>query len=372
MIDQDDRVTPNGRPRLLVITDTLAGGLGGAVSAQYEWFNAHDWDVKVAAGWLEAVPLEVPGSIDLDMPTTVRNVPRLLRASSQIRALRRSFRPDIVHCHGMRSFIAARLASSLSRKRAPWVTLHGKGTVPSDPPGYNIVRTLGVSVTSLLAGRAFSVAPDAPRGWVFTPYASHWLAQMEQFGPPTTAAPTFLWLGRLMEPKQPDLFIRALAALAKDRPDVRGIVVGDGPNAAEIHTLAESLDAPVEFFGHVVDPRPLMEQAWAVVMLSSIEGVPFSLEEAMWTGRAIVSSPLPGATWLTDGDPRTMADGVEGVRAAMERLCDRETAIADGQRLAVQARKRLSPDMPWPQLDELYRAAIDRELTPSRSETNDA
>jgi glycosyltransferase involved in cell wall biosynthesis len=185
----------------------------------------------------------------------------LIRAARAIRAARRSIHADVVHCHGARSFAAARLVGPA------YVTLHGVSEVSSDPRGYGRVRRAGLRVLPHLATRAFSVRPEVPPNWEFTPHASDRLAAMDRLGPPTAPTPTFLWIGRLDEPKRPDLFVRAMAALGTGR----GLIAGSGPMAGDVARLIEATHAPVELLGHRGDITELLEQAWAVVMLSDHE-----------------------------------------------------------------------------------------------------
>jgi glycosyltransferase involved in cell wall biosynthesis len=170
-----------------------------------------------------------------------------------------------------------------------------------------------------------------------------------------SGVPTFLWLGNLDERKHAEVFIRAVASVA-ERVAVRGVVAGDGPDAPRIARLAQQLDAPIEMVGHR-DPRPLLEQAWALGLFSRFEGLPLAVQESMWAGRAVVASPLPGTSWLVDG-AGLLVTSDEAAAEALLRLTDRDTAAALGRKAALRVRQLFDPASPWPEVEAAYRADV--------------
>ena len=338
------------RRRLLLVGECLVGGLGAAVADQAEWFSERGWDVTVAAPpdadrrWSRLAGHFVP----LSMPESARQLGKMLATTRAVRTLQRDLRPDVVHCHGVRPFVAARFATT----SAPYVTLHGAGTIAEDPPGYARVRASGLAVVPRMARHAFSAAPDLGHGWDFLLHASPMLRDLDRVpfpGPETT--PTFLWLARIDHRKPGDVFVRALAALSKERA-VRGVVAGDGPMVDALAALVDELDAPVELVGHR-PPGPLLAEAWGLGLFSSQEAVTFAVQEAMWVGRPVVCSPLPGLRWLV-GDTGVMADDVRAATDAFRRLCDHETASTLGRLAADRARELLVQDATWPATEKVY------------------
>jgi glycosyltransferase involved in cell wall biosynthesis len=339
------------RRRLLIVSDTLGGGHGATVTSHAAWFGDHGWEVMVAAPTGEPNRSEPPNHVDLPFPKTLRDVAGMLRVIRGIRRYRRTLKPHVVHCHGSRSFVATRLSGCA----APFVTLHGGVPVVSDdPPGYAAVRRLGQRIMPMLAREAFSVMPHGPKGWVFTPHASPRIAGSDRAGPPTADRPTFLWMTRLDEPKRPDLFVQAMATLARTQPEARGLMAGTAPSTTQLEELIATTAAPVELLGHRSDLRDLLETSWATVMLSDYEGVPFAIEESMWTGRAVVASPIPGCRWLLGGD-EYLAGDAPAVAAALARLCDPAEAIRAGEAAADRIRDLIQPDDPWPTIEKAYR-----------------
>lgn len=337
---------------MLVVSDTLSGGTGATAARHAQWFSHKGWDVEVAAPEDEEAALSLPCHRPIPMPGSIRQAGDVLRAASAIRAVCRRMRPDVVHCHGARSFLITRLVC----RRAPFVTLHSISAVSSDPHGYAAARMLGLTVLPPVAATAFSARPDCPPGWRFLPHASDRLLRLDRLPPPTAPSPTFLWVGRLDEPKRPDLFVSALAALARRRPAARGLMAGTGPLHDAVGEQIRRSDAPIDLLGHVSDISPLLLRAWAVVLLSDAEAVNFALQEGMWTGRAVVGSPLAGIRWLVGspaGGGALVGDPDDTVKA-LDDLCDIEFAKRTGAAAADRIRSILGPDDPWPAVERAY------------------
>ena len=281
------------------------------------------------------------------VPATARSWRQMAAAAAQLRGALRAYRPEVVHCHGPRSFAVAVAAGS----RCPFVTIHGTGPVGSDPAGYGGVRKVAVRLLPRLAAGAFSAAPELPPPWRFLPHASPRLPSLARRPVPDIGPPTFLWLARMDEGRPAATFVRALVALTQRRP-VRGVIAGDGPDVPAVAELVRRLEAPVEMLGHR-DPVALLERCWALVLLSSHEAVNFAVQEAMWVGRPVVASPLPGLRWLA-GDTARWVTGTDELVKALDALCEPGTAAAEGQRTATRIRTTIDPDDPWPDVAAAY------------------
>ena len=92
-------------------------------------------------------------------------------------------------------------------------------------------------------------------------------------------------VGRLIELKRLDLFLRALARLQHETSAVvKGVVVGDGPLRGDLEHLAAKLGLLpdiVEFKGSVADVSLIYQEADVLVMTSESEGTPNVILEAM-------------------------------------------------------------------------------------------
>jgi glycosyltransferase involved in cell wall biosynthesis len=339
-----------------MVADSLGGGLGAAVAAGCRWLAPRGWDLVVAAPAPPAATIvaEIDARIEVvDIPRSARSIGAASAAARQLRALVRDLRPDIVHCHGVRSFVITR---SLAGQRA-MVTLHGTGASVTDPRGYHVVRRAGVATIPALAQRALAAVPGLGRGWVFAPHASPRLAELEPLPPPPPGGP-FLWLGRLEDPKRPGLFVDAVALAAREAA-VHGVIAGSGALEGSLRAQITRTGAPVELVGHRRDVADLLRACTAAVLFSRSEAVPFAVQEPMWAGRAVIASRLPGTAWLagTAGPGLTLVDDAEQAAAAMVALaCSPATARDHGTAAASRVRDALAPDSPWPQVEAAYRA----------------
>jgi len=329
---------------LLVVADHAGGGLGASARAQAAWFSEHGWTVALAAPWLTGFPLGGVRPVPLTPTEGIRHVGSVARAAGELRGAVRELRPRVVHAHGTRSQVLCLLAGV-----RPYVTMHGAGgRVPGQSRVGAAARRLGRSAAPLLAHGAYSASPSAGR-WRTTLHASPLLSGLDLLPKAApSAVPEFLWVGRLDVPKQPGTFVRACALAAADRA-LRGVVVGDGPMRSQLEAESGLVGAPVTFVGETDDVTPYLERARAVCLFSDFEGVPFSVQEAMWAGRAVLLSPLPSLRWFAGGAALFAADAEEAA-AGLRSLCDPAAAAVWGERAGRRVRELLSPEDPYPAL----------------------
>lgn len=334
---------------LLIVGDSSGGGVGACAREQAAWFSGRGWRVVLALP-PDALHRDVPGveCHEIALPRTARDARGMANAVREVRHLVRRHAPDVVHAHGMRSFLVARLSTA----RRPYVTLHGTGSLPSDPSGYGRLRAAGVAAIPWLARHAFNAGVEPHRGWDFLAHASPRLGSYPILPLPGDGPPLVLWLGSLVPQKRPELFVRAISRAA-ETTDVRGIMAGEGPLRGEIEALVRSLGAPVEILGRVDDVEGLLRRASAVALFSSFEALAFALQEAMWAGRPIIASPLPSLQWLL-GETGLYADDEAAAAEAMVLLADRDRAQAAGNATAARVRALLQPGDPWPAVEVAF------------------
>lgn len=117
---------------------------------------------------------------------------------------------------------------------------------------------------------------------------------------PATAKPHFLMIGRLMRDKGVYEFVEAARRVAKRFPEARFSILGraetenpTGINDAEVARLTR--EYPIEFLPETDDVRPILQSSSVFVLPSYYrEGLPRTILEAMATGRAIITTDMPG------------------------------------------------------------------------------
>ncbi len=97
--------------------------------------------------------------------------------------------------------------------------------------------------------------------------------------------------------KRHELLIDSFAVVARDRPDLRLVMVGEGDmrGAMERQVRALGLDGRARLHGTELNPRPMYGAFDLVVQSSMSEGLPNVLLEAAAAGRAIVATAAGGS-----------------------------------------------------------------------------
>jgi glycosyltransferase involved in cell wall biosynthesis len=127
-----------------------------------------------------------------------------------------------------------------------------------------------------------------------------------EFGFPSDA-PLAIFAGRLAEQKAVDDLIRACDLLQHVEPNLRTLIVGDGPLRDRLRMLSNSftLDDRVKFLGHRDDVPRLLAASDILVLPSLYEGLPNVVLEAMRFRKPVVATRAPGTT-------EVVVDGITG------------------------------------------------------------
>lgn len=138
--------------------------------------------------------------------------------------------------------------------------------------------------------------------------------------------PHLLAIGRLAEQKGFGLLIEAMALAARDLPDLRLSIVGDGEMRPQIEARIADLGLAgrVHLAGWLDEARvhQALNSATALILPSFAEGLPMVLMEAMAAGRPVIASSIAGIPelltpecgWLVPaGDPSALADAIRAL-----------------------------------------------------------
>ncbi len=185
--------------------------------------------------------------------------------------------------------------------------------------------------------------------------------------PPSRDRSDLIWVGRLIPHKNADMALRAFALLQVERPALRLLVVGDGPERSRLEGLAGSLGvaASVRFAGFVeraADVYGLMKSSRVLLAPHRKEGFGITVVEGWACGiPAVVCREVQSALPDLVDEPvkgRVVESTPEEVAAACRDLLD---ATGEAERAALVER---AADFGWArvaeQLEEVYRAAIGR------------
>ncbi len=95
-----------------------------------------------------------------------------------------------------------------------------------------------------------------------------------------------IYVGRLAGVKQPWQVLEVVSAVRRQKPDVRAVIVGDGPLLAELHEQARQMELQdnVEFLGQRGDVEALLARSKVFLLTSRSEGLSIAMAEAMAAG----------------------------------------------------------------------------------------
>ncbi len=125
------------------------------------------------------------------------------------------------------------------------------------------------------------------------------------------AVPVIGTVAVFRQQKRLDRWLELFAAVHRQYPQVRGLLVGDGPLRTELQSRANALglEKAVLFPGLQANSVRWMSAMDIFLMTSDFEGMPLALLEAMSSGCAVVSTSVGGV-------PEVISHGKNGLLAA--------------------------------------------------------
>jgi glycosyltransferase involved in cell wall biosynthesis len=167
-------------------------------------------------------------------------------------------------------------------------------------------------------------------------------------------------VGRLTWKKDPDSFLGAAQLVARELPDTRFLIVGDGPLRMRMEKRAEGLGIHTHcrFTGSVSDVLPFLRACDVFVLSSVIEGMANALLEALACGKpAVVTDAGGNGEVVRDGetgfvvprnDPQRLAE------ATVRLLRDADLAARMGEAAMKDMEERFSLSGMVRSLESLY------------------
>lgn len=361
-------------PVVLLTTNLARGGAETQVALLAESLAARGWTVHVVS-LLEPSAFQdslARAGVSLHSLGMSPGIPDP-RAVARLSALLRRIRPAVLHCHMFHANLLGRLArlafpiprviSTLhslaeSSRQSPDLSRRDRLYRLTDPLADLTVAVCRAAATRHAGARAVSpaklrVIPNGVDTARFRPDD----AQRESARRALGLSDEFVWLaaGRLMWKKDYPTMIRATAR----RTGRRLFIAGAGPQEAELRALSAELNADVSFLGLRADLPDLMNAADALVLSSTIEGLPMVLLEAAASGLPCVSTTAGGAgEVIIDtqtgflapcGDPASLA----ACMARMETLSSAER-LAMGRAARALALERFDIAAVTSQWEKLY------------------
>lgn len=220
-------------------------------------------------------------------------------------------------------------------------------------------------------GRAFTVHNSVP--WLHEPGDKSERARVRgrlRLIPQQVAVS---FIGRLAPQKDVPSLLEAWAEIAPKDSHLRLVVVGEGPERANLERLAARLGIQdsVHFLGFREDVRELLTASDVFVMPSLWEGQPLSLLEAMAAGLPVVATDIKGirgtvrneieAILVAAGNPAELASALERVTS------DPALRAKLGEAARKRAEELFDPVFIGQQLRDLYCRLVEEKIAGVRA-----
>ncbi|HYR12210.1 MAG TPA: glycosyltransferase family 4 protein [Longimicrobium sp.] len=287
------------------LTDVAAAAAGAGVDVEV-----------VQAGWRDEVLESAGVHVHFVSESGARLLPRRLSAALPLRLMARvrALRPDVIHFQGLNFPLAVRMAASLGVPVL--VQDHGnKLPLPSRRALYRwgFRHAAGVAFTDAELARPFVAAgvlrPETPVFEVLES-STHFTP-----GDPEAARaaagihgdPCLVWVGRMMEDKDPFTVLDAVERAAPALADARlWMACGDAPILADVRARIEAspvLRERVRLLGRVPHARvqELLRGADLFLSASRREGSGYALLEALASGAVPLVTDIPAHRRITRG-----------------------------------------------------------------------
>jgi glycosyltransferase involved in cell wall biosynthesis len=309
--------------------------------------------------------------------------PRTVR---RLRTLMDEVKPAIVHTHLWSADLLAGLAARLAGVPVIVSTVHGAYHVPIGVRGVRQVRraslSLGyrtvyrwfdriIAVSSHVRDdlvnrqgvrvepRSIEVIPNGLDLRRIEPILDR--AVLSDTRLESSAATRIVSVANFFPLKGHEYLLRAMPHVLRELPDVRCVLVGDGPERPGMERLAASLRIAthVDFCGTVSDPLGLVADS-AVFVLPGLEseGFPIALLEALALGRPVVAIRAGGVPEIIEQgrtgllvpprDPVALAESI------VRLLRDRVLARCLGESGREEVRARFSAEVMVERTEALY------------------
>lgn len=304
-------------------------------------------------------------------------IPRLfghddILSALKVRRLAHELKIDVLHGHGAKGGLNARLARLGARSRVAVYTPHGGvlNYAPGSPAGraFRQVEHLLAGFTdaivfeSAFAQRAFTEQIAPPR--CPAPVIHNGLTP-DEFEPitPVPDAADFVFIGEFRAVKGIAYLLEALAGLrAPDGRPATLVMAGGGPDLEAVKARIASLDleGSVTLLG-VKPARPTLHLGRCAVVPSLAESLPYVILEAAAANRPVIATDVGGVREIFGPTAASLvpaADTPALARAMQACLDDPEAAAREAETRLIHIRAGFSVSHMTDRIEALYREAL--------------
>jgi len=333
------------RKKILIILDSpkapqFLGGVEYHVCDIVREIDRSTFEVSCASdnsdyiSWLTAITNDLP-IVTYQLHASSRSLYGELRFIASIFRLIRKTRPDVIHAHKFRGSAYAALVSIFFGTVKVVSTLHWFPSFSSDSfKRRHTVKPAYVACAHLLIDQ--NIVQSAPalaylRTRLLIPMKKIKLLRnsihngaLYAHMHPAMHSHSIICVARLSKEKRIGDLIRAFARVIAILPSASLLIVGDGPEALQLHGLARSLgvETRITFTGEISreDVPAHLSKSAIFCLTSQLESMPYAIMEAMTLGLPVVATRVGGIPDMVD-------DGKGGILTTLGDIDSLATAL---------------------------------------------
>ena len=175
-------------------------------------------------------------------------------------------------------------------------------------------------------------------------------------------------VGRLVPVKNHKMLIQGFSHVARKLPNVRLLVVGDGPLRGELQRLCSDVEvqSKVEFLGVRMDVPEILQGTDIFALTSISEGMSNTVLEAMSTALPVVATNVGGNSELVEGGVTGIlveSKNASALAKALEGLVrDPERRKEMGRRGREKVKEKFNLETMVSEYEGIYRQLVGRRL----------
>lgn len=171
-----------------------------------------------------------------------------------------------------------------------------------------------------------------------------------------------VFIGRLVDVKDPLRFIKIISQVVKKHQNVKAGIIGDGVlrSACERYIKELGLDNTVFLHGHVDNPFPILKNSKLLVMTSKTEGLPMTAIEALTLGKPIIVPDISSMSRLVDGKNGVVCENDDQFIAIDKILGDPNSYTQMSQDALIKAHNLFDMNKFRNEISNIYRQALNK------------
>jgi len=162
---------------------------------------------------------------------------------------------------------------------------------------------------------------------------------------PSSESWDFIFVGRLIKEKHADLLIHAVTLLQCKNPDIRGVIIGEGPEYGKIHNLIndKKINKTIhlcEFYQNHDDLLAQLKSSRVFVLPSTREGFGIAALEALACGLPVVTVDHPANAvrdLITENNGYLCSLSAQDLAAKISQALQHHAVMRDACRLSAES-----------------------------------